>query len=739
MRLVGGCRLWLLAAAGLVLALSAPTADAQRLSIPTPPLKFAPQNQGLPVLLTADQVVYYRDLGVVTANGNVELSQGERVLLADTVTYNEKTDTSTANGHVSLLEPGGEVLFAEYMELTDSMREGFIRNVRALLSDNSRMAANAARRVDGTRNELARGVFSPCALCPNDPTRPPLWQIKAVKIVHDEEAHDITYEDAVMEMFGVPVAYTPYFSHPDPTVRQLSGFLLPRFAHGSDVGYIIGTPYYWAIAPDRDLTVEPVIYTAEGEMLIGEYRQRFANANLDLKGSAAYVNQREGGVKTGDKTVQANIDSTAHMDFDDTWRGGLQAQRASDRLYIERYRLGDPEILTSQAFVEGFRGRDYASVNAYAFQDLRDGIDRKTTPLVAPFAQYSFVGQPGQYGGRFSLDASALSLTRDIGADSNRLAATSGWTLPYTAPTGEVYSLSTFLYSDGYYVNDVANPAGAGSPTLDGLTGRVIPQLAFNWRYPWARNDGSIREVVEPVVQFVAATIGGNPAKIPNEDSTAFELDDSNLFRPNRFAGTDRVSSGQRLDYGANFTASGAAGGRGAFFFGQSYNLQRNAVYTPGSGASGNLTDYVGRLLVSPASYLDLVYRFRLNHNNLGFSRNEVGLSGGPDFLKAAITYVQTPSNTDLPTSSNIREISGAASLRLNQNWTTSGSIVRDLTAADTRAAAFRIAYADECFVFAVDYSRRFTTNGTLRPDSTLLFRLYFKYLGEVDTRGPTL
>ncbi len=737
---MGGPAARLLAAACFMCAL-ATAAHAQRLNLPTPQLRLAPQNQNLPVLLSADQVTHYQELGVVTATGKVELSQGDRVLLADTVSYNEKTDTVTASGHVNLMEPSGEVLFADYLELTDNMRDGFIQNVRALLSDNSRLAGTAARRVDGNRKELTRGVFSPCALCPDDPTRAPLWQIKAVKIVHDEESHDIEYTDATMEMFGIPVAYTPYFRHPDPTVRQRSGLLIPRLGHTSDVGYIIGAPYYWGIGPDRDVTLEPVVYTTDGSMLIGQYRQRFASADLDFKASAAWVDEREGGVKTGNKNFQGNIDALGRMDINDTWRSGLQAQRSTDRLYLQRYRLGDPEVLTSRAYAEGFQDRNYAAVNAYAFQDLRANQDRSQTPLVAPYALYSFVGHPDPYGGRFSLNANALSLSRDVGPESNRLALTSGWSLPYTAPSGEIYSLSAYLYTDAYYVDDVPDPAGSGRPNLSGLTGRVILQTAFNWRYPWARNDGSLREVIEPMAQFVASPAGGNPAKIPNEDSLAFELDDSNLFSPNRFAGSDRVSTGQRFDYGSNFGLYGSEGGRGTFFFGQSYSLQRNPAFTIGTGAFGNLSDYVGRLILSPGSYLDLAYRFRVDRKSITFHRNEVGLAGGPNFFRAAITYVQTERNADLPTVGNLREISGGATLRLTQYWSTAGTIVRDLTAAEnkTRSLSMRALYSDECFVFAIDYSRRFTVNGTLRPDNTLFFRLYFKYLGEVDTRGPSL
>lgn len=731
----------LLATACLAWVLTTVSAEAQRLNIPTPQLRLAPQNLNLPVLLSADQVTHYQELGAVAATGSVEISQGDRVLLADTVSYNEKTDTVTASGHVSLLEPTGEVLFADYLELTDNMRDGIIQNIRALLNDNSRLAGNMARRVDGNRKEMSRGVFSPCALCPDNPSAPPLWQIKAVRIVHDEEAHDIEYDDATLEMFGIPVAYLPYFRHPDPTVRQRSGILAPRIARGSDVGEIIGVPYYWGLDLNRDVMLEPVIYTADGSMLIGQYRQRFGNADIDLKGSGAWVDERENGVKIGSKNFQGNVDALARMDINDIWRAGMQVQRSTDRLYLARYRLGNPEVLTSRAFAEGFQDRNYAAVNAFAFEDLRANQNRSQTPLVAPYALYSFQGQPDPYGGRFTVNANALSLSRDVGADSRRLGLTSGWSLPYTAPSGEIYSLSAFLYTDAYYVNDVPNPSGSARPSLNGATGRAMPQLAFNWRYPWVRSGGGLREVIEPIAQFVAAPVGGNPAKIPNEDSLAFELDDTNLFRPNRFAGTDRLATGQRIDYGADFGLYGDGGARSSFFLGQSYSLQRDPAFTLGTGAYGNLSDYVGRLIVSPSSYLDLAYRFRLDRKNLAFRRNEVAVVGGPSSFRLAVTYVQAARNADLPTLNQVREISTSASLRLGQYWSTSGSIVRDLTAAEgqTRALALRIAYSDECFVFAVDYSRRFTTNGTLKPDNTLFFRMYFKYLGEVDARGPAI
>ena len=115
-------------------------------------------DRSAPILFQADEVQYDDQLGLTIAKGHVEISQGSQVLLADTVSYNQRTDTITASGHVSLLQPTGDVAFADFMELRDNFRDGFIKDVRMLLSDRSRMAGNTARRVGGTRTEVRRGV-----------------------------------------------------------------------------------------------------------------------------------------------------------------------------------------------------------------------------------------------------------------------------------------------------------------------------------------------------------------------------------------------------------------------------------------------------------------------------------------------------------------------------------------------------------------------------------------------------
>ena len=693
-----------------------------------------PISREIPALLTADEISYDETLGVVVASGHVEISQGQRLLLADTVTYNQRTNVVTASGNVSLLEPSGEVIFADYAELTDDMREGVMRSIRILLTDRSRFAAVSGWRSGGNRTEMRKAVFSPCELCEEDPTRAPLWQIRAFKVVHDQKAQDIEYYDAWLEMFGVPVAYTPYFSHPDPTVVRRSGFLVPDFGNNSRLGLFTRTPYYFNIAPDKGLTVTPTFTTKERAVLAAEYRQRFNAGEIDLSGSVTRVRQRDsqGERKEGDQT-RGHIFGNGRFDIDRTWRTGADLALATDDTFLRRYNVTTTDVLTSRAFVEGFRGRNYAAANAFHFQGLRATDDSAQIPFILSTLDYNHVGEPDRLGGRWSLDTNGLVLLRTGGTDSRRLSLKAGWQLPYTSSIGEVYTLSFGLQGDGYLVDDFIDP-GTGA-RRDGLTGRLFPQAALEWRFPFVREDGNWREFIEPVAALVVAPNGGNPGKIPNEDSQNFEFDDTNLFSLNRFPGLDRVDGGQRVVYGLKGGIYNNTGGSATAFLGQSFRFREDDTFANDSGLEKNLSDFVGRVQFSPVKYVDLLYRSRLGQTNLDAKRNEVDLALGPPALRLNLDYVffkQTGTTTEFE---DREEILLSLSSRVTEFWSVAVRHRRDLTAnGGALQSGASLTYADECFLFTVDLTRSFTRDRDIEPSDTILFRLVFKYLGQVQT-----
>ncbi|HYI68938.1 MAG TPA: LPS assembly protein LptD, partial [Skermanella sp.] len=593
-----------------------------------------------PVLLNADELTYDETLGIVIASGDVELSQGDRLLLADRVTYNEKTSVVTATGNIRLLEPSGDVIFADYSELTNDLAQGFVQQVRVLLTDNSRVAGTEAERTDqGRYMRINRAVYSPCNLCESDPTRAPLWQLRANRVVHDKEEKEIVYRDARLEMFGIPVLYTPYFAHPDPSVDRKSGFLSPVFGYGGNLGTFGAAPYYWTIAPDKDLTLTPLFSTEDGVQMRAEWRQRFESGRILLDGSIVNADRKTSSGAVKEDEWRGHLFGNGLFDLNDTWRTGFNLEKTSDRSYLRRYRISGEDILTSRAFVEGFRGRNYAVANAYQFDDLRENSENE--PFVIPMAQAQLLGEPDSVlGGRWSLDLGLVGLQRSEGQDTQRASVEAGWRREFMADTGFITTVSGSLRSDAYYVTDyIRDDDPTGMETTDTEL-RLFPQGQVTVRYPVARQIGSVQHVVEPIVSLTSSPVLEDQDDIPNEDSQDIELSPTNLFRANRFPGVDRLDSGTRVTYGVNTGVYGFGGGFSEFFLGQSYQLSNNDdAALVASGLGKDYSDIVGRIRVSPGPYLDLQYDFQLAEEDLEAQVQQFRVSAGVPILRAGANY----------------------------------------------------------------------------------------------------
>ena len=206
------------------------------------------------MLVQANEINYDYNNKRVAAVGNVQIYYGGSTLEADKVIYDQTTKRLHAEGNVRLTEVDGKVTYGQIMDLSDDYRDGFVDSLRLDAPDQTRMAAARAERSSGNYTVFHSGVYTACAPCRDDPKKPPLWQVKAARIIHDQNEKMIYFEDARLEFWGHPIAYLPYFSTPDPTVKRKTGFLVPSISSSSKYGMALEVPYYWALAPDYDVT-----------------------------------------------------------------------------------------------------------------------------------------------------------------------------------------------------------------------------------------------------------------------------------------------------------------------------------------------------------------------------------------------------------------------------------------------------------------------------------------------------
>jgi len=733
------------------------------------------QDQNAPIVFRADEVEYDEQLALTVARGHVEISQNGQVLLADTVSYNQRTDTVTASGHVSFSQPTGEILFADFMELRDSMNEGFAKNVRMLLADRSRLAANTARRTNGNRTELRRGVYSPCDLCKNDPSAPPAWQLKAREIDHDKELQLIEFRDTTMEIDGWPVFYSPYLSTPDPSVKRASGFLIPSVGGSNTLGANVTIPYYWVLGPDKDLTLTPRFMTEAGVLLTGDYRERFGNGDLDALFSVNHSNVGTGSSSSSEgEQWRGQINAHSVFDLDETYRTGLNVQYVSDQTFLQRFGFGNPLLnaMISRGYLEGFEERASTDINSYVFQSLVPGVGDSTQPIVLPVANRNWQSQPDALGGRWNLNANLLDIVRDVGTQTRRLSLGSEWDRTFRDGIGGQYNFSASVRGDGYSINNLSpssnpdlpsaffpfNGKPAAAPTATNfVTGRAFPQAGLVWSYPLVHRGEEMTEMIEPIVGGFAGPSSGNRRNIPDEDSLSFSFSDTDLFRRDRLAGYDILDTGQRVDYGTKLGLYDKDGGSYRLLIGQSYRAEPNLFLPLGSGAENRLSDVVGRVVLSPVSYLDLIYRFRFDTSPFANRVQQVGVSAGPSSLRVSGSFISLPAQlqsqivTNPAPGQNVlfgkrEQLNFSATAKLTHYWSLQAAQTINLTSSTTLVngvatpsassaslyASLSAIYQDECMAFIGSVTQSGIRNGDVTPGVAVLFSVVFKNLGEI-------
>ncbi len=202
--------------------------------------------------------------GTVTASGNVEILYSTMKLNADKVIYNQKNDSISAVGNVRLSEEGGNVVYADNVELSDHMSRAFMEKIKVEMVDGTKVFAKSFRKRQNNDKVVEYAMYTPCDFCEG---KHPLWQINARKVKHDAESQNINYNDAVLKVKNIPVLYTPFLSHPDPSVKRRSGFLSPTIGSNSYLGATLETPYFFDVSEHQNFTFNPILATGNNQII----------------------------------------------------------------------------------------------------------------------------------------------------------------------------------------------------------------------------------------------------------------------------------------------------------------------------------------------------------------------------------------------------------------------------------------------------------------------------------------
>jgi LPS-assembly protein len=786
------CRMLLLSSGASLALACGGSAYAQNLvSIPPTPVVSAAPSDGLGdegYYLESDLLIRDDKNQVMTAEGSVQARYQGRTLRADKVVYDSKTGAVVADGHVQLLNPDGTAEFADHMEIDKDMKAGFARNFAARLDQNMKIASVTAVRRNANIQELNRAIYTPCEVCAEKPT--PTWSVSADKIVQDKQKQLIYYKNAVIHLWGAPILYMPLFWHPDPQAKRSSGFLAPNITVSKSRGISYDQPYYYVISPSSDVILAPQINSKVNPFLNVNYRKRFYSGMLEARGGVTYDKDFDiKGDRFGQSTFHSYILAHGKFDIDEKWKWGFSAERASDALIFDKYKINDvyqqrglftsdDHRLVSQLYATRQDERSWFSVSAVSVQGLRVvGLNSLGTanafensgafPLIGPLVEARWEPDSPVLGGRLRLQGTGVMLNRSEsqygeapyflgaykgqdGVDSSRASLKADWRTSTIVGNGLKISPFAQARADGYSIKSYVTPAAAalGDDASEKYTrsmgvGGVDFSLPF---YRPLKNGGNI--VLEPLAQIAA---GSDSSRVPvvvarngtttylyNEDSATLEFDETNLFQANKSPGFDLYEGGQRLNVGGRATYNLPGGLGGSVLVGRSFRSEFDSLLPARTGLQTKSSDWIVAANVTPIRGINAFVRTRLDSQTQEIHRIETGVDAYTTRASGSVRYLKD----ELDANGNRQEsfeVRGEVKLTKHFSLTTFGQ--RDMVQDVWRRRDLGVAYQDECIRIDVIYRQedRYASTATglrLQPDRTIGISLSFATLGVAGYAG---
>lgn len=724
---------------------------------PTPAPSEAPRGaDGLAadeLYMEADLLTYDDRAKLSTATGDVEVRYQGRTLRAQEVVYDENTGVVTARGKTQVINADGTAEFADEIILDDEFRSGVATGFSARLQQNVKLAAASAVRRSETVQELNRAIYTPCDVCA-DGKRQPTWSIRADKIVQDRKRQVVFYRNAVIQVFGAPVLYLPVFWHTDPQAGRSSGLLPPKLSASDRRGASYEQPYLWVISPYSDLTVSPQINAKVNPLLNARYRKRFYSGMVDARFGYTHEQDFDGkGRKFGDDASRSYILASGAFQPDEKWVWGFTAERTSDDLLFDKYEIGDVYLsrgpfiaddrrLISQVYAMRQDVNSYFSAAAFSIQGLRPSDVDRTFPTVGPLVSARWEPMTQVGGGRLRVRASAVALTRDQsplnlaarlpGLDSRRATGELDWRASWTGAAGLRVDPFVMGRVDAYSLADMPGPGRTSQQLSRGL---AVAGADVSW--PFFRRVGASTVVLEPLVQAVVSpeakniVVGRDTAGQPiylDEDSLAFEFDETNLFRANKFPGFDLYEDGARVNVGGRASVLWDDGRRASVVVGRTFRADSEEVFSARTGLRGRNSDWVVAAEAQPFYGLSLFGRARLDSDTFDVRRAELGANAAVRQGSGFIRYLRDDIDVNGARRENL-DVGGE--IPLGKSWGLTAYGNRDIIQKAWVIRDIGVFYRDECTRVDVVYRREDTVIGRLGPADSIAVRLTLATLGE--------
>ena len=518
--------------------------------------------------ISADKIVYNKANQLLKTFGNSKFSDSKkRTLTADNFEYDLEKKIISAQNKVKFLDNYKNIYYFSRLNADDKFEEiiGYDLNSdlnKEKFQSKDKFNEFVEPKLSGKEVSIKDnitiikdGKFTSCKST-NEKEGCPFWNLNANLVTHDKENKKITYKNATLDLNNIPVLYTPYFSHPDPSVKREAGFLAPSFASlSSDIGSIIKIPYFYPISQSADFTVSPVYYFKQNPLLLGEYREKYKNGDLSIEGSFTQGYKTITSTQTdGSRNhLYGNLNLNFADKILDQSEFNAKIQRINNPTYLRVNKINSTNDgfkrnlakenetkLTNEIYLNSFGRNESLNFKTATYQNIATTKTSDQYEYLLPEIVYS------KYNLMNNNNLNFTSNFKSLNANTNQNKTTFinnldySTTESYNTNLGIGYKFLTRINNINYY-SDYKTPN-------ENLNSQINPVVGFDTSLPFAKLSKENEQYLIPRI-----LTRYSPGKMTNARSNDTSLNTDNLFSINRMNSDELIEKDLSFNLGLDW------------------------------------------------------------------------------------------------------------------------------------------------------------------------------------------
>ncbi|MFL2887163.1 MAG: LPS-assembly protein LptD [Candidatus Pelagibacter sp.] len=576
---------------------------------------------------------------------------------------------------------------------------------------------------DENKTKIYKAAFTTCN---TENKKCPGWEIQSEEFTHDKINKVFEYKNSWLKIFDKKLLYSPYFSHPDPTVKRKSGFLTPVYGSSNNLGSWVNIPYFKVINEEKDLTFSPRIYADDKFILQSEYRQAFEQSNFLSDFS----------VNNDGKNTNTHIFAKIDGNFNSKTNFDLKYQDTSNDDYLKVHNLSNSSplienesLLTTQLKIsKEIDVNTNLNTNFTVYEDLSKKDSDRFQYILPNFTFTKNIMVPDNYNGNFKFISTGFQKNYDTNKYESLLIN------DFLFESNNFISESGLLSNYDLLVKNFNSYTENSSSYSDKEDYEVFGSLLFKTSYPLKKDDGYTKNYLKPIMA-VKFSPNNTKSNISDKD---IRLDYNNLFSLNRIGTNEIVEGGRSISLGLEYEKRSLKHKRIiGFDIANSIRDKKDDNLPTKSKLNQTRSDFVGNLYYAPNNILDFSYNFSYDRDFDGTNYDSIKTTINVNNFITTFDYLSEDFKNTVIENKEI--ISNTTTYKFNSENSVKFKTSKDLKKDFTEYYNLIYAYETDCLIASAEFNKKFYKDGSLIPDKSLLFTIRFIPFAELKPAAASL